>query len=110
MAHRFVTARPILDRLPELRTRLESGEIESMQPFGASTTEALERARYDPDTGQARWVQQDYCTPPLAQERSAILDMYFEDIEVTDRDVDPSDGWTRIEDLPSLWEWAPNGE
>ncbi|MEF8830890.1 MAG: hypothetical protein V5A23_05060 [Halobacteriales archaeon] len=104
MANRFVRARPVVDRLPDLRERLDDGEIAAMDPFGESLTGALDAARFDPETGEAVWVEEDYCTPPLAMEREAVLDDYFEDVTVVESDVDPSEGWARIEGLPRLWD------
>ncbi|WP_280538086.1 hypothetical protein [Halopenitus sp. POP-27] len=103
MAHRLVRARPTTDRLAELRERLRDGDVESMEPFGRALTTALERAKFDPDTGEAVWIEEDYCTPPLAMERDAVLDEYFEDITIVVDDVDEAAGWTRLEDLPGLW-------
>ena len=57
-----------------------------------------------PDTGEAVWVEEDYCSPPLAMERDAVLDDYFTDVRVVHDDVDETVGWERIDDLPSLWE------
>jgi hypothetical protein len=104
MAYRFVRARPNRDRMRELYDRLESGDIEPMEPFGSAMTQALTNARYDPETGEAVWVEEDYCSPPLAMEREAVLDEYFEELTIVDEDVDEAAGWDRIEDLPSLWE------
>ena len=41
----------------------------------------------------AEWFgrRQDYCSPPLAQERAAVLDEYFEDLRVTA--VQRNEGW-----------------
>lgn len=103
MAKRFVRARPKRDRLVELRERLDSGEIEAMEPFGRAMTRALEKARFDPETGEAVWVEEDYCTPPLAMERAEVLDEYFEDLTVVDENIDEATGWERIDDLPELW-------
>lgn len=103
MAKRFVRARPKRDRLVELRERLDSGEIEAMEPFGRAMTRALEKARFDPETGEAVWVEEDYCTPPLAMERAEVLDDYFEDLTVVDENIDEATGWERIDDLPELW-------
>ncbi|AZH24313.1 hypothetical protein [Haloplanus aerogenes] len=105
MAYRFVRARPKRDRLPDLRERLDSGDIEAMDPFGRAMTRSLERARFDPDTGEAVWVEEDYCSPPLAMERE-VLDDYFESLTVVEENVDESAGWAQIEDLPRLWERA----
>ena len=107
MAYRFVRARPVDDRLPELHDRLESGEIERMNPFGEAMTKSLTDARFDPETGEAVWVEEDYCSPPLAMERSAVLDDYFTDLIVVHENVDETEGWERIEELPSLWEQVP---
>jgi hypothetical protein len=104
MAYRFVRARPVRDRLPELRQRLDDGEIAGMEPFGEAMTTALDRARLDPETGEAVWVEEDYCSPPLTMERAEVLEDYFADITVVDPDVDEADGWARIETLPGLWD------
>lgn len=104
MAKRFVRARPNKHRLAELRERLDSGEIEAMEPFGRAMTRALEKARFDPETGAAVWIEEDYCSPPLAMERAEVLDDYFEGITIVEKDVDEAAGWRRVDDLPGLWE------
>lgn len=104
MAHRLVRARPRADLLVELRERLDGDEIAAMDPFGESMVRGLDGARRDPDTGEAVWIEEDYCSPPLAMEREAVLDDYFEDLRVVEADVDPDAGWDRIADLPSLWD------
>jgi hypothetical protein len=106
MAYRFVRARPREGRLAELRDRLDSGEIEAMDPFGRAMTYSLDNAKFDPETGEAVWVEEDYCTPPLAMERS-VLDDHFADLTVVDADVPEAEGWGRIDDLPSLWDRLP---
>lgn len=90
--------------MPELRDRLDREDIKQMEPFGAAMTKALENARFDPETREAVWVEEDYCSPPLAMERAEVLDDYFEAITIVDQNVDETAGWNRIEDLPSLWE------
>ena len=104
MAHRFVRARPDRDRLAGLRERLDDGEIAGMEPFGRAMTAALDRARFDPETGEAVWVEEDYCSPPLAMERAEVLCDYFAEITVVEADVEEAAGWARIEDLPGLWD------
>lgn len=104
MAYRFVRARPKRERLPELRERLNGDEIERMEPFGRAMTTALENARFDPESGEAVWVEEDYCTPPLAMERAEVLDEYFADVTIVEEDVDEAAGWKRIDDLPGLWD------
>lgn len=104
MAKRFVRAPPKQPRLAELRERLDSGEIEEMEPFGRAMTRALEQARVDPETGEAVWIEEDYCSPPLAMERAEVLDDYFEEITIVEDDIDETAGWQQIDGLPGLWE------
>lgn len=104
MAHRFVRAQPKRERMGELRERLDTGEIEQFEPFGSAMTTALTDARFDADTGEAVWVEEDYCSPPLAMERAEVLDEYFESLRVVDPDVDPASAWERIEHFPRLWD------
>jgi hypothetical protein len=99
MARYLVSAGP-QDNLEELQRRLEDGEIELLEPFGRSLHHSLANARLQKD-GRAVWEELDYCSPPLAQERAAVLDDYFEDIEVIP--VERNEGWKQIADLPSLW-------
>lgn len=104
MAYRFVRARPKHDQLTELREQLDCGDIEELEPFGRAMTKAMENARFDPASDEAIWVEEDYCSPPLAMEREEVLDEYFEEITIVEEDVDESAGWQRIDDLPRLWE------
>jgi hypothetical protein len=107
MAYRFVRATPKEDRMPELRARLDDGDIREMEPFGRAMTRSLDDARFDPDTGEAVWVEEDYCSPPLAMERE-VLDEYFDSVTVVEESVDETAGWARIADLPRLWERVPS--
>lgn len=66
-------------------------------------TKSLNSARFDPNTEEAVWVEEDYCTPPLAMERK-VLDEYFEELTVVEENVDETEGWKRIESYPSLWD------
>jgi hypothetical protein len=107
MAYYLVTARPARDRLPELAARLESGEVRAMRPFGTALDHSLRNARRDTG-GQAIWEEEDYCRPPLAMERAAVLDAYFTDLDV--EPVDEGEGWARIDGLPSMWAREPVDE
>ena len=42
----------------------------------------LQNARFDTSNDYAMWVEEDYCSPPLAMERESVLDRYFDDITV----------------------------
>ena len=100
MAFYLVSARPVADRLEELETKLNQHAFLELSPFGRSLTGSLESARRMPD-GTAIWEEEDYCRPPLAQEREAVLDRYFEEISV--EPVERGRGWERIEQMPPLF-------
>lgn len=100
MLYYLVQAKPIEELLPELRRRLDSGEIHVMHPFGPVLHYSLEHARLQ-ENGIAIWEEQDYCWPPLVRERAAVLNTYFK--EFTAELVDPTEGWKRIESIPRLW-------
>ena len=100
MAYYLVRAQPIDELLTELRQRLDSGEISVMRPFGRALQYSLDNARMQ-DHRTAIWEEEDYCVPPLAQERAAILDTYFKELNV--ERVEHNKGWERIESLPKMW-------
>lgn len=87
--------------LDDLRERLDSGEIKAMRPFGGALFHGLDNARIDAD-GWVVWEEEDYCRPPLAMERDAVLDDYFTELSV--ETVQEGEGWAKIDDLPRLWE------
>ncbi len=102
MAFYLVRAKPKTDLIAALRGRLDKGEFKGMRPFGGSLTRALQGARWDPQAGEAVWEEEDYCSPPLAMERAAVLDQYFDDLRV--ERVSEGQGWKRLNDLPSFWD------
>ena len=98
MAYYLVRAKP--HDLDELRALLDSGEIERMRPFGQALFHGLDNARVE---GEGLvWEEEDYCTPPLAMERRAVLDTYFTNLSV--ETVQEGAGWQQIEALPRVWE------
>ena len=97
MAFYLVSAVPKHGRLEELAERLARAEFMSLRPFGAAS---LRDARIRRD-GVAVWEEEDYCAPPLAQERAAVLDDYFHDLRV--EKVKEGEGWSKIEALPRLF-------
>ena len=101
MAHYLVRAKPIGEKLPDLRAQIDSGWVKELRPFGSSLNYSLLNARLEPN-GWAVWEEEDYCSPPLKQERSAVLDNYFTDLSV--EPVKKGAGWEKIESLPSLWD------
>jgi hypothetical protein len=100
MAYYLVSARPVVDRMDDLETKLSERAFFELEPFGQALTASLEAARRLPD-GTAVWEEEDYCRPPLAQEREAVLDHYFEELSV--EPVERGRGWDRIAELPPLF-------
>jgi hypothetical protein len=100
MAHYLVTASPREDLLAELLKRLERDEFADLRPFGRVLSRSLRRARRLPN-GKAMWEEEDYCRPPLAQEREAVLDRYFDEVSV--EPVVEGSGWALIEALPPMF-------
>jgi hypothetical protein len=104
MALYMVKARPRKDLLENLQKDLSSGKILKMRPFGSALQYSLENARIDDNENPdyAIWVEEDYCSPPLAMERESVLDQYFNDIEVS-RVESEEEGWNMIKEKRSLW-------
>jgi hypothetical protein len=100
MAHYLVTATPREDLLAELSERLERDEFVTLRPFGRALTASLRPVRRLPN-GKAMWEEEDYCRPPLAQEREAVLDRYFDQISV--ESVVEGTGWALIEAFPPMF-------
>jgi hypothetical protein len=99
VAYYLVRAKPKPQRLWELGRQLEQNAFVHLRPFGKALTYSLENARSESD-GMAIWEEEDYCSPPLAEERAAVLDLYFDGITV--EPVNAGEGWKRIEALPRL--------
>ena len=100
MAYYLVSAIPRADLVGDLETRLAGDEFVRLRPFGSALSSSLRNARRRAD-GVAVWEEEDYCSPPLAQEREAVLDRYFDQLHV--ERVERGEGWEAIADLPSLF-------
>jgi hypothetical protein len=100
MAYYLVTAKPRPGRLTDLLANLQRHAYASMRPFGRAMTHSLENARLR-DDGYATWEEEDYCSPPLAQERAAALDEFFDELSVAA--VPEGAGWKAIQGLPRLF-------
>jgi hypothetical protein len=100
MAFYLVSAVPKHGRLDELGMRLARDEFVSLLPFGRVLSTSLRGARLRRD-GVVVWEEEDYCQPPLAQERAALLNDYFHDLRV--ESVAKDEGWDQIEGLPFLF-------
>ena len=74
-----------------------------MRPFGQALQYSLDNARIDTENyDYAIWIEEDYCSPPLAMEREGLLDQYFNDISV-ERVESEEKAWDSINDKPRLW-------
>ena len=100
MTYYLVRARPKAELLPALEEELRAGAYRELEPFGRALSAGLRDARLAPD-GSACWEEEDYCRPPLAQERAAVLDRHFADITV--ETVERGAGWRQIAALPRLF-------
>ena len=100
MAIYLVKAKLRKDSLNNLHKELSTGKISKMRPFGHSLQYSLDNARIDSEI--ALWIEEDYCSPPLAMERAAVLDRYFDDITV-EKVRSEEEGWRMIDDKPQLW-------
>lgn len=100
MAYYLVQARPKPGGLAELEKLLAENAFMGMRPFGKALSAGLNGARIGAD-GLTLWEEEDYCSPPLAMERAAVLDTYFDGIQV--EAVKQGEGWRRIRELPRLF-------
>lgn len=100
MAFYLVEGIPREDRLEELKQQLADDAFVDLRPFGQALSKSLRNARRRPD-GLIVWEEEDYCSPPLAEERTAVLNDYFESVTV--EQVPRGEGWARIQDLPPLF-------
>src|ERR671930_472697 len=99
MALYMVKARP-RQLLENLHQYLSSGKISKMRPFGNALQYSLENARIDNENlDYALWVEEDYCSPPLAMERESVLDKYFNNITVEHVESE-EEAWNRINNKP----------
>jgi hypothetical protein len=95
-----VKAKPKEELTADLRQEMSSGKISRLRPFGEKLQHGLENARMF--NGYGYWVEEDYCSQPLAMERRSVLDHYFEHITVEQVESD-EEGWNRSKNRPMLW-------
>jgi hypothetical protein len=100
MASYLVRAKPKPGKLVRLRRKLDLGDIALMRGFGESLESGLKNAKRSAE-GEVLWEQRSDSTPPLSQERRAILNEFFRDITV--EEVAEGQGWEKIRHLEHLW-------
>jgi len=88
------------DLIERLLGNLRNDAYVSMRPFDKGLTYSLRNARLREDA-YAIWEEEDYCSPPLAQERAAALDEFFEELSVAP--VPAGAGWQQINQLQPLF-------
>lgn len=102
MAFYLVRGTPKDDQaLAELAGKLDEDAFTHLRPYGRALSFSLRNARRA-EGGQLVWEEEDYCSPPLAEEREAVLDDYFENLDW--ERVAQGDGWRKIEELPRAFE------
>jgi hypothetical protein len=57
----------------------------------------------DDNDGYSCWVEEMYCSPPLAMERETVSDKDFDDVSV-EKVKETRRGWERIRGKPLLWQ------
>ncbi len=77
-----VEARFRADTAKEFLAKLTDGSIANQRPDGAELVASMQRAVVN-DRGQVEWSELCYCDPPLAHERSTVLDLHFDDIQTS---------------------------
>jgi hypothetical protein len=103
MAFYLVRAKPKKELLESLHRELNSGKRSKMRPFGQALQYSLQNARIDAENRDySLWIEEDYCSPPLAMERESVLDRYFSDISVWPVESE-AEAWNSINDKPPLW-------
>src|SRR5689334_11474778 len=93
MAHYLVTAKPKSDLDGRTSGQSAKERILINAAFRQGThlfapKRATSRGSY------ATWEEEDYCSPPLAEERAVALDKFFEDLSVAS--VRAGAGWQEI--------------
>jgi hypothetical protein len=100
MAFYLIFAKPNMSSIKELYDRILKNEIAQIKPFGRAMNHSLRLARII-DEETIAWEEEDYCSPPLAQEREFVLDKYFEILKI--EKVKEGEGWNRIASKFPFW-------
>jgi hypothetical protein len=103
MAIWLVKAKLRTEKLVELRKLLDSGKISQMRPFGFALDHGIRNAKINREDKFAYWEEEDYCHPPLAQVRAAVLDEYFTELSVIEDVKEQGRAWEKLEGLRSIW-------
>ena len=100
MAHYLIFAKPNMKLIDELYEKLIRNEITQIKPLGRAMNHSLRLSRII-DENMIVWEEEDYCNPPLAQEREYVLDKYFEILKI--EKVKEKEGWNKIASKFPFW-------
>jgi hypothetical protein len=99
----YLVKAKVKNNIFKLRQEIESGKIKKLVPYENSLHNSLKNAKKDDKDGvYAVWIEEDYCTPPLAMERKSVLDRYFIDIVIEIVESEEA-GWAKIKDKTNIW-------
>jgi hypothetical protein len=93
VAYYLVRGKPVTDKVEDLKEQIQRRDFITLQPFGRAISYSLENACIDSE-GWWTWEEEDYCSPPLEQERKAVLDRYFHELRI--EKVEEGSGWHQI--------------
>jgi len=93
-----VTAKFIDSKVGEYYLKLTDGSIGNQKPDGPEMVDSMHRATIQ-KSGLIMWSELCYCDPPLAHERSTVLDNYFTEIV-----TEPIDDYDEYEGS-SFWDY-----
>ncbi len=105
MSFYLVRAELKKDKLNELSEKLSNEEFKDLQPFGRALNFSLKNAKIVNENLLA-WEEEDHCSPPLAQEKEAVLNEYFDNIKI--ELVLKGEGWKKINHLPGMFNSVPD--
>ena len=98
----YLVKAKIKNHILELRQEMESGKIKNLYRMVNLCIIAQKSKRDFKEGVYALWIEEDYCSPPLAMERESVLDRYFDDLIVEVVESEKA-GWAKIKDKPSMW-------
>ncbi len=105
MSFYLVRAELKKDKLNELSEKLSNEEFKDLQPFGRALNFSLKNAKIV-NNNLLAWEEEDHCSPPLAQEKEAVLNKYFDNIKI--ELVLKGEGWKKINHLPGMFNSVPD--
>lgn len=91
-----VRAKFRVDTASAFLAKLTDGTIDKQRPDGPELVASMKRAVVNVED-EVEWTELCYCKPPLAHERTTVLDSHFDDIRTK-----PIEAHTQLEGLPFM--------